>query len=481
MSIDSKHPSYSAFVKDWQLMTDAYSGERAIRDAGIEYLPATPGQYLDGMQANQTGYMNYLGYKARAVFPDFVKLAVEALIGVMHQKPPTIELPSQMEPLREQATVKGESLEMLLRRINEAQLVAGRVGLLADVVDGSPVGVLPYVALYGAMDIINWDDGAREEIVLQNLNLVVLNETESERGSGLDWVTQKKYRVLILGDAETNEPTDEGVYRVALYDEKTGTNFSEGEFIEPSIAGNTLNKIPFVIINSKDIVPDTAAPPLLGLANLALTVYRGEADYRQSLFMQGQDTMVIMGGNKDDDLRAGAGAAIYVQLGGDAKYIGVSSQGLPEMRMALENDRKEAAETSGRLVDTQGGEKESGQALRIRISAKTASLNQIALAGAEGLQTILRIEAEWLGINPEEVVVQANTDFADDTLEGRTLVEYMQAKVLGAPLSNESIHLKLQEKDLTSLTFEEELEAIAKEDLGGGDGTNAGGDSDDDE
>lgn len=473
-STTTHHPEYDKHFVDWEKMRDCYRGERTIKNEGRKYLPPTPGQLADGMKnTSDQGYQNYLGYKTRARFPDFVAQTIEALIGIMHHKPPTIELPEAMEGLREAATVKGESLELLLRRINEMQLVTGRLGLLADVPNESPVNTLPYIAMYQAEDIQNWDDGQRENPVLQNLNLVVLNESGYVRKDKFQWEHQNQKRVLILGDIALNEGKGSDViYRVGVFEDEN--DFNESALVEPSIGNNTLNELPFVVVNSKDIVPDPDDPPLLGLADLALAVYRGEADYRQALFMQGQDTLVVIGGllDDDDETRVGAGAILEVQSGGDAKYIGVESDGLAEMRSALENDRKEAADIGGKLLDTTGGGVESGEALRIRVSARTASLNQIARAGAEGLQSILRIMARWIGANPEEVIVEPNLDFAADELESSTLEGWMKAKMLGLPLSKQSIHEKMQEKDMTSLSFEEEMQLIAQEDADdlGGDG-----------
>ncbi|MBD4208505.1 hypothetical protein GUH47_21445, partial [Xanthomonas citri pv. citri] len=64
---------------------------------------------------------------------------------------------------------------------------------------------------------------------------------------------------------------------------QTSTDLSvpkDSDYIEPTIRGKTLNRIPFVFINSKDIVARPDDPPLLGLVNLALAIYRGDADYR---------------------------------------------------------------------------------------------------------------------------------------------------------------------------------------------------------
>jgi hypothetical protein len=386
----------------------------------------------------------------------------------MHHKPATIELPAAMEPLICNATNKGESLQMFLRRINEHQLVTGRLGLLADIEDNAPVGTMPYIALYKAKDLINWDDTQKNIQVREKLNLIILNESRYERHM-LEWRFKRRYRALTMGTIEAEEGPQ--IYQMAIIGEEKNLSFAGADLITPSIAGQTLDEIPFVIVNSRDMVTDPDDPPLLGLANLAMVVYRAEADYRQSLFMQGQDTLVIIGGT-DDEVRAGAGAHINVQQGGDAKYIGTNAKGLKEMREALQNDKKEASESGGKLLDTRQGQAESGEALKIRVGARTASLNQIAMTGAEGLQTILRYMAKWLKLNPEEVIVTPNLDFADAGLEGRTLVDWMTAKSLGLPLSLESIHRKLQEKDYTEMEFEEEMTLIeAEEPPPGGEGT----------
>ena len=461
MALDSTHPLYSTFLTDWKMCRDSYRGERIVKNAGQLYLPATSGMVADGMNTEQgLGYQAYQAYKERAVFHDYVKQAVETMIGMMWAKPPTIELPPQLEDMRDSATTKNESLNQLLRRINEQQLVAGRCGILLDLpTTPNPEQPLPYIAMYNAEHIINWDDGLRDEVVVDSLNMVVLDESEYVRNADFEWEFEDKFRVLLLGETLENEAS--GDYSVGVFDEDT-TNFNENAMITPSIRGNTLQEIPFVFVNSKDIVATPDDPPLLGLARLGMAIYRGEADYRQSLFLQGQDTLVVVGAG-EDNFRVGAGASLTLPQGGDAKFIGVSSDGLGEQRQALENDKMQASNKSGELVDTRSREKESGDALRTRSAAQTATLNQIALAGAEGLQTLLRKAAVWVGANPDEVVVTPNLDFANQEMTGKALMELMTAKTLGAPLSSQSIHRTMQNKDMTELDYEEELALIDEE------------------
>ena len=296
---------------------------------------------------------------------------------------------------------------------------------------------------------------------------MILDESEHVRIDNFEWEFKRKYRALVLGDPLENEAA--GIYSTGMFDEKDA-NFNATKLVMPAIGGKTLDEIPFVFINAKDIVPETDAPPLLGLGRLALTIYRGESDYRQALFMQGQDTLVVIGAISSNvegeaTFRTGANASIELPSGAghDAKYIGVDSKGLVEMRSALENDYRQASEKSGQLIDSVSREKESGDALKIRVAARTATLNQIVLAGAFGLEQVLKMAARWLGQDDSKVKVTPNLDFADDSLDGKTLNEWMTAKALGAPLSLRTIHTRMKERELTDMDFEEELEEIGKE------------------
>lgn len=474
MGIDATHPDYQEFLSDWATLRDLYRGERVVKQKGQVYLPATQGMQLDGMaKSTDIGYKAYEAYKLRAVFPDYVREGVEALVGLLHQKEPTIELPVAMEPLREAATLHGESLNDLLRRINTEQLISGRIGILADLPKTpDPAKPLPYLTTYVAEAVRNWDGAEAQDRA--SLNLVVLDESGYVRNDEFTWELVTKYRVLQLGKLEENEQTAK--YLQGTFSNAGGASneYNAAAMQPPLLRGTALEKIPFAFINSKDIVPAPDDPPLVGLGRLVLAIYRGEADYRQNLFMQGQDTLVIVGNvrnpsadeGEDDALRTGAGSRIEVDLGGDAKYIGVSATGLAEQRVCLENDRKRAETKAGQLINAQGSQQESGAALRTRLSAQTATLNQVALAGAAGLESVLRIVAEWMGANPDEVKVTPNLEFADFELSGKDILDLTSARTMGAPLSKKSIHDLLLDRGITKLDFDTEMDTISEEDAG---------------
>lgn len=460
MASKSQHPFYTHMIEDWQLGLDSYEGERKIKSKGSEYLMPTSGQREDGYGTpNSAGQHAYDAMLCRAVYPDIYAEAVNAAIGIMHREPAKIDLPAALEPMRENCTLLGESLLMVLRRINAQQLITGRVGLLADIRTSKDVE-RPILVLYNEMDIPNWDDTSVTSDAL-DVRLVLLDESGPVLTDSLNWEVKERFKVLALV-GQDNELDENGIYCFA--DLGSECDIAAAEYIPVTRKGVTLDHIPFTFINSKDLSPTPEKPPLSGLASLCLTIYRGEADYRQHLFMQSQDTLVRIGAQDEgESVRTGAGAVIDVRQGGDAKYIGVTSTGLSEQRQSLENDYKRATQKSGQLTDATSNAKESGDALRIRVAAQSATLPQIAQAGAAGLQLVLRSLARWYGANEEEVIVTPNLNFTAPELDGKTLVELLTAKGMEAPLSSKSIHAWAREQGFTSLTYEEEIAEIKKE------------------
>lgn len=459
-SLSSPHPEASAAKSDWTLMRDAYKGERQVKSKNTIYLPMTSSQIVDGGLTNieSVGFKSYDAYKKRARFPNFTREAIQQALGMMHSQPPEIKMPKSMEKITSRM---GEPLNVLLQKINTEQLLTGRVGLMADMPENPAPGEdIPYLATYIPERCINWDDGRVEQLVPQRLNLVVLNESEFERKSDFTWEENQKYRVLIIGDIEENESASE--YRQGVFEAE---HFDENKLMTPMWRGRSLTKIPFIFINSCDITPDVDDPPLLDLGNMCMTIYRADADYRQNLFMQGQDTFVTIGGGWDEteEVRVGAGSRIDLPMGGDAKYVGVTSSGLSEQRQALENLERRAGSMGAQTLDSTSRERESGDSLRIRVAARTADLNTIADTGAAGLESILKIVAEWMGENPDEVSVLPNKEFGEMPLTGQTMVEIATARNLGWPISAKSMHDLSRKRRMTTKTFEEEQAEAEKE------------------
>jgi len=456
-------------------MFDTNEGQRHIKSRNTVYLPATSGMRAlssSRTKLDEEGLDLYTAYLTRAFFPDLVKETVRALAGILDREAANIELPDALEDMREIATPKGESLNDLLIQMHMAQLLYGRMGLLADV---DAERDLPLLIAYPAPQLLNWDDhtstrdikqqddGKRSD-ALRKLLLTVIDESRFERDTGdrFTWNLVPRFRALSLGSG------DAPIYTTQV--ERDGTM---QEAITPSIRGTTLDFIPFVFCNTTDTAVKPGEVPLVNLANLSLAIYRGEADHRSALFMSGQDTLVIIGydigasdgENPGADTKPIIGSGAYLNLpdpDADAKFIGPESQALAEQRTSLENDYTRAGEEGIKLLSS-GSSAESTETLRIRVAARTATLQTIAMTAATALETSLRHCALWVGANPDDVKVEPNLDFIDESTDPTDLIKFAQAKKAGIPLSAKSIHNWMRQKDFTEMTFDEELAVLAEE------------------
>lgn len=466
------HPLYGAMLGAWDLCMDCYDGEQAIKAKRAIYLPPTAGQVLDGYNiANSIGQQNYDAYLKRAYFPDLYSEAIEEMLGMMYRDEPTINLPPQLESMRLNASNMGETLIMLMKRISFHQLVTGRVGLLGDIVKRDGVDE-PVLTVYPGRTVVNWDDVLVEQ-ASNKLRFVVLDESCEELTHQYTWEWKERYRVLSLlngdkivdyVDITSRESSVQGQVGVAVMADSY--SLAEAVYTPLGLQGTPLDTVPFVFINTKDLSSQPSRPPLIGLANLNLAIYRGEADYRQALHNTGQDTLVKIGNSYGEDgnapTRIGAGAMIEVPTGGDAKFIGVNSQGLPEQRMALKNDYDRAQNKSSKLFAT-ASSRESGEALKIRMASQTATPAQMLQTVCAGVEGVLKTLAVWFGANPDEVEIIPNTDFSGASSDGQSLLWLAQAKTSGAPISNKSIHEWMVEQGFTELTYDEEMSAIEEE------------------
>ncbi len=461
------HPQFQAALPTFVLLRDSFKGERQIKSKRTLYLPYTAGQVEFGAGESTAkkseGDVLYDAYLKRAVFHGDFKRTVRALMGLIHREEPVINLPTALEDMRENATNQGESLSQFLRRINEEQFITGRFGVQLDVDRSRP---LPYMVGWQAEHIRNWNEtnDFRDMEIVKALKWVLLDETRFEPNENLqdnptssyDWTPVEAFRRLSLNQG--------GRYVTEV--ERDGTLLGENVI---SLQGRTLEEIPFWIANAVDTVRDVAEAPLEDLANLLLAVYRGEADYRETLHRIGQDTLVIIGApmpedesGKPTDRLVGSHAVIELPLDGDAKYIGVSGDGLSEQREAITNDRQEAGQYGSQLFDSERGA-ETGEALTMRASGRTASLVSIVKTGALTLENALKTCAVWVGANPDEVEVKPNLDFLNSEMTAEELASLMGSKVMGAPISMQTIHERMQKRGMTEQEYEDELALIQAE------------------
>jgi hypothetical protein len=441
MAVDNKHPDYLERAGEWAIMRHTARGAKAVKEQGETYLPMPSGFRAQA----DAGKAMYGAYSTRAQFPEIVTPSISGMVGIIHRSEAQIKMPKAMEGLWEKATKDGLPLEALHRRVTGELLLMGRYGLLVDA--ASTGSDLPWLAGYSAEALINWTP---------ERDLFVLDETGPVR-SEFEWTEQQAYRVLRLID---------GRYLVETY---KGTE-KQAAGAEPRARANKpIPDIPFVVLGSRDLSVTPDDPPLIGVARAALAAYRLDADYRHQLYSTGQETAVVING----DAPTAVGSGVVLSLKGeqgltpDFKYVGPSGVGIDAHRRAIQDERDNAAAAGARLFDSEKKAAESGDALRIRYAAQTATLTSIAQASAAGIEKALRYVAIMIGASPDEVVVTPNLSFMDSPMaaaEAKALMEVWK----GGGISYQTYYENLQRGQIASVERDHEDEkALVAEDQEG--------------
>jgi hypothetical protein len=441
MNLDSVHPLYTTFSDWWEEMADAIEGQSAIIDAGETYLPQ-PG----GMKFLSDPTAAYAAYQARATYPEIVAPTVRGLSGVIHKEPVKFQLPKPLEPLIEKATVDGLTLESFARRLTRSVLSYGRLGAAVTIDDaGSPV-----FADYAALSVINWTDDE---------SLVVLKEDGYEINENLDWLAVEQ-RLLIRKSATGVEAT--------RYTKTVGDWIAQEPVLYNKTGGGAVDFLPFVFIDTNDLTPEPDEVPLLPLARLAAKMFRQDANYQQTLYLSANPQHVIVGMSPDDEYRpkaTGGGVIWYLpdpQMRAEILEFTGASAGA--QRQAIQDTLASAIQAGARLFASQDEQQESGEARKIKYAAQTATLTGIALTVAAGLEKLLRMAAVIAGANPEEVVVEIDTDFIDSKLAAQEIMAIIQAAASGI-ISDQTGYEQMQAGGRANpeRTWEEEKELISQQ------------------
>lgn len=470
------HPEYDAVRPLWDQMRVTSAGEQAVKGAGSTYLPKTMGQEADAVN----GQKYYDAYKTRAVYYEYLRDTQSDMIGLLTKEPTTFEVPPRLEPYIERASSEGEGISELQRRVFDEQLVPSRGGLLLEVETDKGMDTTPVSVLYSAERIVNWDDDNTPP------RWIVLDESRNVReDNSLARVLKTEYLLLAL-DGNDQYYTYRFKTWPSEFDmddpgEPTEDTEGVGALVYPELIGERLSVIPFTFFNATTVTPDVELPVLLSLSNLTLSVYRGEADYRQTLFMQGQETLFLKGFSFEERANLRMGASSFIATNNaeaDAEFIGISAEGLTESRESQESLKTECKNLGVELIENGA---ESGAALNTRLTVRTASLSDIARVAAAALAQQLKYAALWLGLSQDEIdaiKVTAATDFSSSNAQPKEILE-LWAVVQQGGMTLEDYHRWLSENDFTELQFQDWYDMVQT--TGGLALGDFGGDMDEDE
>ncbi len=198
----------------------------------------------------------------------------------------------------------------------------------------------------------------------------------------------------------------------------------------------------------------TSSSKVFQFSDASIKVFQSSARLEDNLEWGGKSTLFTqnyaMG--KGERVVVGNGAVNKTNAdSANAHYASAGIEGIEPSRKDLEEKKADCVALGVDLVN-QGVE--SGIALMTRTNIKTASLKTLAKTGAEGQEALLKIGAEWIGANVDEVDITANTSFSDPQY---TADDLQKLTVSGAVLRRDIYELQKKQGITEVSTYKEWL------------------------
>lgn len=488
-TLTSINPELDRFKNSIQKCRDFSNGEDAVKssDKAELYLPMLPGQRKDPVY----GPDDYLTYKEYATLFPAVARTEESYTGIAFRKTPIVK--TQDEKYTEDFTYGGQSITEFAKELFDEVLETYRPGILVDV-PATDVDILegtvgfvsrrqaedvqrPFAALYTAENILDWD----EQRINGKLTTTYVKLYEIERvpdpnslSSEFDYDTVERIRVLDLDE--------DGYYRHRIYEKQdetsqdiqslkrespllfTGSYMFVGE-VYPQMGGQKMQEIPFFPASPRGHEWALNFPPLNDLANINMAHYRNSASYENGLLLAGSPT-ACLGGLDPNFIQDGAvklGAGSVLLFNGEnpfAQFLQIGSEGLAEIKRAMEDKKKEMATVGARILSGDPAGVEAAETAMIHRAGEHSVIMNIAGSISSVLTDVLRFMYLWdtgSEADTEDMLFALNIDFDFSKLDPQMLTALMGAVQTGR-MSTDTFYYNLERGEMYPPNWSKEIE-----------------------
>lgn len=454
----------------WDIVSDCYTGVEAIKNPERMqiYLPPQPAERAELLTKKEFIGSRYAFRSQVASYENFFKTTIDDIVGLMSKNRPKIcfgvendeESPQVVRDMKWKGTRFDDGLMGLKSRLNYAQALFGRYGLLLDVLTDED-GLNPEFCIteYPCWTILDGDYFESDFNSRKKLRWVLLDETVRKfNPESKSWLPVPRRRVLGVNrngeyyNAIFEGTEVEGVWGQFNLDDPQES--PEYTLIFPRYQGSTLNFIPFTVCNVNRLgIDGWTPPPYLDVAQIAVGNYVVDSWYKMGLYQFATPTLVVSNAKKsEDDVRLGGvlwlNSGVNSQHAATAQILETTGSALSELRNA-KNELKESLQyTSIRSLIDGAGANSSGDALKLRTAAGTAAIAAMDKAGARVIEEQLRYAAIWAGATKDEAVeritFEADTTYLGQDFQLASVVSFIQANEQTKILSKQNAYSILE-------------------------------------
>lgn len=424
----------------FSLIRDCLDGEDAIKVGGQKYVPKP-----DGMTTQ-----NYTHYLDRACYYGAPAMTLQALTGLALRKDPVIKLPARLEPMRLNATHENAPMHVLIEDMTREVMSMGRFGILLDFpAEGATANTVPHFSTFEAESIEEYEtayvDGRK---VLSRVHL-----SSDEKFEDAD-VTYE----LILEDT---------LYKFRRFiRDNDKSRVDVGEEIIPTVNGQALNFIPFIMVSHKGLRPEDVTPPLLGLCKVALSHFKNSADREHAIYLTAAPTPWIAGSITADKVpnQIGAGSLWILPEGVQVGLMEFTGAGVAAMKDLMDEKIDTMATLGARMLSATMNRNETIDTATQRTRSELALLHGTVVSVETAINQLLRVAAEWVGASADDVSVTMSRDFIEVAMDPKMIDQQMKLWNSGA-ISRATLYENLQKGEIARAdrSLEDEKDMIDEE------------------
>ena len=440
--------NYVRHFELWQQVRAVLKGKYAIVEDLVSSLPGpqyrtyntysdmTPEQHRSALAATNRNTLRVKSYWSRGRFFNATGRTYESLGGMIWSQDPDKMLSQRLEYLEVNANGAGYGLNDIAKKITDELIAVGRYGVLVDMPeaptneDGQTVTLTqeqsesgefaPRLIQYFAEQIIYF----RVSNNSNSVDEIRLEEMESVQKNEFEWEDVVYTRRLVLVD---------GIYHNQRYSDKDEL-ISD---VVPIANGSPLDYIPFQFFGADDNSPEFSKVPLYDLANMNLGHFVLDCDNRDNLHFHGQGMTNVFTEMDPDEfaeanpngLDSGAKGVNQFSQGDKVELLQLDATGAIPTEMARDQERMISL---GAQLVTDNSANETATAKKIDSNASMSTLKRIAKNTTEGINNLLVMVSDFLGVT-EESYYMVNTNFITDELSPQMLQVHMalvQSRIL---------------------------------------------------
>ena len=452
------NPNYERLAPKWEFARDAYEGTEAIKRGrrALEYLPMTKQEIAETRALGSSRH--YEIRRASASYENFFRPIVNDVAGFMQKNPPTVkfgavsdaESPAEVRAIRWYGNRYDDGLAGLKQRLNFAQVLEGRYGLLLDIVCGADGRDAQFsITEYPAPAILDGETAPLSPDAPSAAEWILLDESaRAFDRAAKTWHWRPRYRLLGL-DANRE-------FYQTLLDDDPFERWRALDLLRPPreltrypmYRGRRLNFIPFTVCNVNHLGFDFwEDPPYLDVAHLAVGNYQIDSFYKTALQNHASPTLVVTNADRPDPNIALGGVIWPTSRGGQpitASLLETSGRGLAELRAAKEFTKGALRYTSVRDLLEGAGANSSAEAIKLRTSTGTAAVAAIDQTGARAIEEQLVYASVWAGASRHEamdrITYEADTSYVVTELQLQTVSNFIAQNEQHHILSREALY-----------------------------------------